>query len=299
MTGTVLVLGARGRFGRHAAQAFRAAGWRVRALTRGAPAEAADEAVIGDGASAGDVARAALGVDVIVQGLNPPYPDWARDLPRFTEALLAGARASGATVLLPGNVYGYGSDLPEVLTEETPQRPDTRKGRLRVELEWSLHAAAERGEIRAIVLRAGDFIDDRIAGNWLDTHLTKDVARGRFVYPGPLDRAHAWAWLPDLARAAEALAARRAALPPFAAFGFAGVSPTGAELAEAVGRAAGRPMTVRRFPWPLLRLSAPVWPLAREVLEMRYLWERPHRIDGAALARVLPELRATDRKSVV
>jgi len=29
----------------------------------------------------------------------------------------------------------------------------------------------------------------------------------------------------------------------------------------------------------------------KEVLEMRYLWEVPHKIDGTKLKRVLPEFR--------
>jgi hypothetical protein len=47
------------------------------------------------------------------------------------------------------------------------------------------------------------------------------------------------------------------------------------------------------MPWRALRLAAPFWPMGREVLEMRYLWETPHRIDGARLRAALPELRET------
>ena len=31
--------------------------------------------------------------------------------------------------------------------------------------------------------------------------IVKALAKGKLVYPGPLDRAHAWAYLPDLAQA--------------------------------------------------------------------------------------------------
>jgi len=294
MTAKVLVLGARGRFGRHAAQAFSAAGWQVRAFTRGDASYAGPcEIATGDAADPAAVVRAAEGVDVIVQAVNPPYPDWSRALPPLTTALLAAAETSGATVLLPGNVYGYGSAPPERMIEGEVPRPDTRKGRLRVELENRLREAAEQGRIRAIVLRAGDFIDDRVSGNWFDAHMSKGVAKGRFMYPGPLDRMHAWAWLPDLARAAERLAARRNDLPPFASFGFEGWSVDGAQLVRAVERAAGRPMKVSGFPWLALRLAAPAWPLGRELLEMRYLWDRPHRIDGSALRETLAGLEET------
>ena len=228
--GTVLIAGARGRFGRHATAAFAEAGWRVRALTRsGARGFENAEPLAGDALDPAALTRAAQGADVIVNALNAPYPAWSSELPRATRALLAAARATGATLLHPGNVYGYGSAIPARTTPETPYRPDTRKGRLRAEQEMRLRAAAEAGEIRCIVLRGGDFLDTEIAGNWFDSHMTAGIERGRFVYPGPLNQVHAWSFLPDFAAIAAGLAARRADLAPFAAFNHPGHALTGAE----------------------------------------------------------------------
>lgn len=295
---TAAILGARGRFGRHMAAALGAAGWRVRAVVRGGAAEGADETREAEGGDAEALARACDGAALIVQGLNPPYPDWARELPRFTAASLAAAKATGATVLIPGNVYVFGAGMPEVLTEATPRRPDTRKGRLRVELEAAYEAAAAEG-VRTILLRAGDFLDTRRAGNWFDRFISAEVGKGRAVYPGPLDRVHAWAFLPDLARAGAMLAARRAELPAFCAVGFPGHAPTGTELIAAMSRAAGRELEAKAFPWWQLRLGAPFVPMLREVLEMRYLWEVPHRIDGARLRALLPGFEGTPLDAAV
>ena len=110
MTGTVLILGPSGKIGSHAARAFDAAGWEVRRYRRGT-----------------DMTSAAQGVDVIVNGLNPPnYHDWARQIPAITAQVIAAARASGATVIVPGNVYVYGT-APGPWSEETPQQATTRK----------------------------------------------------------------------------------------------------------------------------------------------------------------------------
>ena len=56
MTKTVLILGASGKIGRHSAAAFQKAGWTVRAYDR----------------KTESMTRAAMGADVIVNGLNPP-----------------------------------------------------------------------------------------------------------------------------------------------------------------------------------------------------------------------------------
>jgi hypothetical protein len=102
-----------------------------------------------------------------------------------------------------------------------------------------------------------------------------------------------------MARAARMLADRRASLPAFAAFGFSGYALTGPELISLAAEAAGRPMRAAPFPWPFLRVAAWVSPLMREVLEMRYLWRRPHRIDGADLAAALPDFAPTPARDAI
>ena len=67
------------------------------------------------------VAGAARGMDVIVNALNPPYPRWTRDLPRLTGSVIAAARESGATVMIPGNVYNYGAAMPRLRCRPLPR----------------------------------------------------------------------------------------------------------------------------------------------------------------------------------
>ena len=41
------------------------------------------------------------------------------------------------------------------------------------------------------------------------------------------------------------------------------------------------------FPWWLVRLVSPLVPTLRELLDMRYLWQRPVRMDNRLLVGVL------------
>jgi nucleoside-diphosphate-sugar epimerase len=78
--------------------------------------------------------------------------------------------------------------------------------------------------------------------------------------------------------------------PPegFETFHFAGHwDADGMQMAGAISRAAGRPLKVKAFPWPLVTLLAPTAVLFREMLEMRYLWQEPLRLDNGKLVRVL------------
>lgn len=263
MGGKVLVLGASGRFGGHAAAAFAAAGWEVTAFRRG-----------------GDLARAAEGMDAIVQGWNPPYPAWAAEVPGQTRAVIAAAEASGARAIVPGNVYVYGAGAPELLRVETPHAAATPLGRVRVEME----AAWRASRARVTILRAGDYLEAGASGGWFDRVIAAKVAQGRMSYPGALDRVHAWAWLPDMARAAVLLAAAGDALGRVVEMPFPGYAVTGAELHAAMERALGRPLRLRRMRWAPVRALGLVSPMMRCLAEMRYLWDMPHRLDPAPFA---------------
>ncbi len=59
-------------------------------------------------------------------------------------------------MVLPGTIYNYGIDAFPVLTEESPQRPTTKKGAIRVEMERRLQTFAHNGG-RVLIVRAGIF----------------------------------------------------------------------------------------------------------------------------------------------
>ena len=286
--GTVMVLGANGRFGRAAVLAFAEAGWTVIAQLRQAPRAplpAGVQQVQADALDVATLARAAQGAQVIVNALNPDYTQWARLLAPLTAAAIELAAATGATLMLPGNVYNYGNLLPAVLQDDTPFAATHPKAAQRIALEAALAEAARTQGVRSIVIRAGDFLGD--AGTWFDLAIGKGLTKGKFVQMGPTDLPHAWAWLPDLAQVFVAVAERRAQLAPFAALNYSGITLTGAALQAAFEAALGRPLQRSAFPWPLLRLATPFSAMLRALFEMRYLWQRPHRLDGQRLQALL------------
>ena len=299
----VMVLGANGRIGRAAVLAFAAAGWQVTAQLRRPPRAPLPAGVRRIDCDALDLntlteaARAAGGVQVIVNALSPDHTEWARLLPPITAATIALAQATGATLMLPGNVYNYGNQLPPVLRDDTPFAATHPKATQRIALEQALADAAGGRGVRSIVIRAGDFLGD--TGTWIDLGVARGLAKGRFTLMGPADLPHAWAYLPDLAQVFVAVAERRASLAPHTAFNHAGWTLTGAELQVAFEAALGQPLRRTGFAWPLLRLATPFSPLLRGVFEMRYLWQRPHRLDDGRLRALLGTVPQTALGEVV
>ena len=110
---------------------------------------------------------------------------------------------------------------------------------------------------------------------------------------------HAWAYLPDLAQAFVRVAERRAQLLGHHRLHFAGHAVTGAQLHEAMEAAVGRPLRRAAMPWGLMRLLSPLVPTWREVLTMRYLWQRPHRLDDGSLRALIGEPPHTPLRDAV
>lgn len=300
MSHHVLILGVKGRFGRAAAKAFIAAGWRVRGFARNWPKGtigAGVERIEGDAFDLEALIAAGDGCDVIVNALNPPYERWKQDLPGLTHSVIEAAKVTKATVMVPGNLYNYGKEMPSILTEKTPHLPTAQKGRMRCAMEATYARAGDDG-VQTIILRAGDFIERQQTGNWFDTYIAAKVGQGKATYPGPLDRVHAWAYLPDMARAMVGLAEARTSLSMFEEFGFEGLNLTGRELITAMEETSGRSLKVRSMPWGTLRFLGEIAPKIREVVEMKYLWDVPHAIDGSKFARALPEFEATPLSSI-
>jgi hypothetical protein len=45
--------------------------------------------------------------------------------------------------------------------------------------------------------------------------------------------------------------------------------------------------------WKPIYLLSPFWPMARGLIEMRYLWSLPHSVDGTDLRQRLPDFKPT------
>ena len=296
-------IGATGGIGGEAARALAARGWRVRALRRQAsgkarPDLAGIEWVEGDAMRAGDVLAAAAGAQVIVHGANPPgYHNWQGTVASDDrEHDRRGARPRARRSSFPARSTISAPTPFPCSSEASPQNPKTRKGALRVAMEQRLAAAAADG-VRAIdrplpaisSVRAPATTGSRRA--WSSrasrsTAITYPGRAGTSATPGPICRTSA----ETIARLVEA----GTRLAPFAVFHM-----RGHWLRR--GRRDGGSDPPRRSAMPTCRSAAcpgrwsrsrrRSYETFREMLEMRYLWREPLRLDNAP-PRGLPRGRA-------
>jgi nucleoside-diphosphate-sugar epimerase len=145
--------------------------------------------------------------------------------------------------------------------------------------------------------RKGDFLDEAQASLVMKRVILAALRRGRIRTMGDPDARHAFAYLPDMA-AAVGLAGH-AVLPHFADVPFAGHAFSMTELQGLLAAMLGKPPRMGRFAWWQIKGLSPFRELARELLEMRYLYSHPHWLDPAPLAALLPDLRLTPLEVVM
>lgn len=283
-----LIVGA-GGIGRATARHLVDLGHEVTMLSR----RGSDPGIPGVRAAAGDAADAAAilaaagsGTASIVNAVNPSkYTAWERDWPPVASALLAAAERAGAGLVTVGNLYGYGRvDGP--MTEQTPLRPNGKKGEIRARMWRDALAAHEAGRLRATELRASDYFgpDSTQGTSYLNSYVIAPAAAGkgtvRLVMGDP-DAPHSWTYLPDIG----ALAARLAT--DDRSWGRVWHVPTAAprtlrEVAADAAAVSGH-LAPEVRPWPgFVKRLAHVVPLVRELDETSHQFERPFVLDSSA-----------------
>lgn len=259
-------------------------GHAVRVITRsGRDPEPGVEHVALDASDPEALTDAVRGARAVYGCAAPPYHRWADDWPPLAASLHTAAEATGAVLVMLGNLYGYGPvDGP--LAEDLPLAATGPKGRVRAAVWERTRELAERGRIMAVEVRASDFFGPGVTdGGHLAARVMPRLLRGKPVTTlGDPDAPHSWSYLPDVARALVEVAGEERA------WGRAWHLPTQPALStrQMVERLATRagtgPVAVRGLPPAVLAVASVFSPLLRELREVRYQFDRPFVVDSGA-----------------
>lgn len=309
MTCEALILGATGSFGGGVARECLRRDRPIRLLVRDASRAKAElddspliEFIEGDAGDSAAVSQAAWDCPVIVHGVNLPYDEWIPHMERIMRCVIGAAEKTGALIVFPGNVYGLGRQMGHPLPEDTPNRPCSRKGRLRVRLEDMLREAAESGSVRVLIVRAGDFYGPNVRNGLVDRIFGAAAAGKPIRAIGDLSKPHQWAYMPDLVRAAvdltdEALKSHN----EFEIVHFKGHVPRSQQqFLQSVATEAGHEdLPIRGVSWGVLRLMSLFDAELRELFELRYLFDEAVILDDAKLCSKLPDFEDTEMDEAI
>ena len=276
-----LIVGA-GPVGRHVAELLTARGDHVTVVSRSGRSTGIGgvEHLALDASDTDALSRATEGAAVLYNCANPgDYTQWERTWPPLAAALLTAAERTGATYGITGNLYPYGPvDGP--MHEGLPDAATDHKGVLRATLWADALAAHDAGRVRAVEVRASDYLGPGIGANGHVTRVLPSALRGRTVsMVGRTDLPHTFTDVLDVARTLVAAAEDQGA------HGRTWMVPSNAPRTQRqaltdVLAAAGKPsVPVRRMPAALFRVGGLVSPMLRELADLTYQWTAPYVVD--------------------
>ncbi|MEU3191419.1 NAD-dependent epimerase/dehydratase family protein [Streptomyces sp. NPDC006992] len=149
-----------------------------------------------------DGALAAIdGADVVYHCVNVAYHLQVDVMPGIQGAVLGAVARTGARLVVLDTLYPYGETHGEVMTEDTPWRAATAKGRMRAALDENYLAAHEEGRARVVLGRSADFVGPRVLNSTLGGAVfPAALTDGEVLALGDIDLKHSYTNILDVAR---------------------------------------------------------------------------------------------------
>ncbi|WP_134091147.1 NAD-dependent epimerase/dehydratase family protein [Olivibacter sp. XZL3] len=209
------ILGANGTIAQELLPVLLANNENVRLVSRNPKAVKGVETRKADVLDYGQLATALEGSSVVylVIGIQYDHKIWQRDWPVIMRNVIDVCKANGTKLIFFDDVYMYGR-VEGIMTEETPYRPCSKKGKVRAAVARMLEQEMEAGTVEAAIARAVDFygpgVTDKSAAGILVFANMKKGKRAQWFINADVPRSYNYT--PDAARALYMLATHQEAM---------------------------------------------------------------------------------------
>jgi nucleoside-diphosphate-sugar epimerase len=227
---------------------------------------------------------------VVYQCAQPEYQLWVKQFPSLQAAILEGAAANAAKLIVAENLYLYGDTHGQLIREDLPYAAQTRKGRVRGEMAQALMEADQLGKVRVAIARGADFYGPGVLSSSLGERTIIPLLQGRPAeVTGALDQPHTFTYINDFGEALAILGDREEALgqawhvpnPP---------TLTQRELVTLFFQEAGLEPKFSVMGKPMLTVGGLFIPAAHEMLEMLYEFEQPFWVDSSKFIQTFGDI---------
>lgn len=214
-------------------------------------------------------------VDVIFQAINIPYGDWQSKLIPLNENVITTVRKVSAKIAVVDNIYAYGKSNGDKVSETTTKKPNTRKGKLRLDME-NLY---KNSGVPYVIAHFPDFYGPYAENSQLNYMIRQIAADKKARFIGKQDVLREHIYTPDGAKAIVELALREDSywqcwnIPAYDVI-------TGEEIIKLIREITGYTKKVGLVTKNMLHFMGIFNRQMREFVEMQYLNEDPVVLDG-------------------
>lgn len=280
------ILGSGGAIGVELARELTKFTDRIRLVSRNPQkVNASDELMSADLTKSSEVHRAVQGSSVVYLTAGFPYKTkvWERVWPAVISDVIAACKESGSKLVFFDNVYMYDKDHLNGMTEETPVNPPSRKGRVRAKIARQILDETEKGDLTALIARSADFYGPHISNtSLLAETVIKPLVNGKKAnWMGAARFRHSFTYTPDAGKATALLGNAEDVWNQVWHLPTASDPLTGIEWVEAIAAETGHEPKYRELPVPLMKSAGLLIPMARELAEMMYQFDRDYLFDSS------------------
>ncbi|MDF4252297.1 NAD-dependent epimerase/dehydratase family protein [Streptomyces sp. WMMB303] len=159
------------------------------------------ERLKGDVGTVDGALAAVEGADVVYHCVNVAYHLQVDVMPGIQGAVLGAVARTGARLVVLDTLYPYGETHGEVMTEDTPWRAASAKGRMRAALDENYLAAHAEGRAKVVLGRSADFVGPRVLNSTLGGAVfPAALMDGEVLALGDIDLRHSYTNILDVAR---------------------------------------------------------------------------------------------------
>ena len=212
-------------------------------------------------------------VKTIYQCSQPAYHRWKEEFPQLQDAILKLATESKSKLIVAENLYMYGNTHGQTMTEDTPNNPCSKKGRVRMEMSNTLFEAYQQGKVQVATVRGSDFF-----GPWEPINgemIFKAALQKKTVNMlGDLNQPHSFTYVKDFGKALAIAGTNERAIGKIWHVP-SGKPYTQSELAEMLSKELGYQVKTRATGKTMLSIIGLFNKGAKETVEMLYEYNEP------------------------
>lgn len=236
-----------------------------------------DELLAGDITDPVVVDRAISGSEVvyITVGFEYNINVWRKNWPALIRHVIEACRKYNAKLVFFDNVYMYDRDHMNNLTEDTPVRPTSKKGKVRADIARTIMEEANQGRITALIARCADFYGP--SNSVLVEMVVKNIIRDkRAMWLADANKIHTYTSALDAAKATALLGNTSDAYNQVWHLPTDRTPLTGRQWVELTARIANKTPRYSVIPKWMLALMGIAVPIFRELSEMVYQYDRDY-----------------------
>lgn len=154
---------------------------------------------VGDAMRPDDIVAQAGGADVLFHCANVPYHEMASKLIPLGESVMEAAERLAIKVVAIDGIYPYGRRQADLVTEEHPKQPHTRKGKVRLDYERMLFSK-RWSKVKVMIARLPDYYGPTAnEASYLGSTLEAIAAGKMAFFIGNMQIPREFIYLPDAA----------------------------------------------------------------------------------------------------